>query len=156
MNKPRPYGTPKEAATRLVASLGLERAATFVRVSKSTLHRYIDPQHDEQMPIDIAATLEAVARICPVTEWLAANAGMTLLPVGLAPDTPIARDMAKVGEEIGDLFRAFGEAIADGAIDPKEARTMLRETDDALRQLALLRSHLQGAIEDGEKVDGRQ
>lgn len=151
MNKPRQYGTPKEAATRLVAALGLERAASHSRVSKSTLFRYTDPQHDDQMPIDIAATLEAVARVCPVTEFLAANAGMALLPLDVGPDAiPIARDMAKIGGEIAELFQSYAAAIADGGIERDEARAMLRECDDSLRALAALRSHCQ-AIAEGEE-----
>lgn len=153
LQKPRLYGTSKEAAARLVDAFpgGLRDAAQYARVSKSTLARYTDPQEPAEMPVDIVATLEAVAHCHPVTEWLAARGGFALLPMLAAPGAgALARDIARIGQEMAELMQAFADSQADGALDPDEARRMVREADEGMAALATLRSHCQAVVDEAE------
>lgn len=135
------------ATRRLVkAAGGLEAAASVTRVGKSTLGRYQDPGSGDWMPVDVVADLESESGQRFVTEALARQSGCLLLPLpaasAAAPE--MAQRLARLGQEIAEVFAASAAALADGRVEPAEAARMINEIDDAVRELAGLRSLLMG------------
>jgi len=119
----------KDAVTALVKECGgLERAASLTRVSPSSMQRYTSPaDHDYQMPVDVALALEMSCGVPHVTRFLAMETKHVLVNTSPHDDTPLAVDVAKVGQEMAELFQKFGSAIADGKICKAEA-TALEES----------------------------
>lgn len=143
--KPRRPGTLKAAVTDLIDHCGgLPRAAEIARVSRSQLFRYGNDSEDDantHMPADIVAALERYTGRPVVTEWLAAEASCTLLPIQVAPveDDTIPQDVAGIAAQTSRLCSEFAAAYADGKIDAAEAGKMLSAGDAMIREYMHLR-----------------
>jgi len=79
--------------------------------------------------------------------WAAEKLGHELRPVAEAGDD---RDAMHLVHESLDVIRTVTEAMADGAIDAREARTMLREIDDVDAAMAKTRARLRAIVADHE------
>lgn len=146
------YGTAKDATRRLLDAVGgIDRAAEACRVGRSQLSRCANP-YDERayLPLDAVLPLERAAGARPITEYLALSHGcvLTELPRGAQADR-WAEDLALCAREGGEVIARLAAALADGAVTPREAVDLLRETDEALAAFALLRQHLAAKIEGG-------
>ena len=103
------------------------------------------------MPVDIVAGLERHCDKPIVTEWLAAEHGAVLLPMGTEPaDETIPQDVAEIAEHASKLFHEFAMAYGDGKIDGSEASRMLASGDAMIREYMQLRPALMERITRGQ------
>lgn len=124
---------------------GLDAAAACVRVNRSQLANYYDQHTDQFAPVDVVADLEQVAQVPLVTADLARRAGYLLVPLAAEGEGHLAQDMAQLGREMGEVFSAYAEGMAnDGRMDAAEAEKVERELADvariATRAIATLRA----------------
>lgn len=150
--KQRRPGTLKAAVTDLIEQCGgFQRAAVIARVSRSQLFRYGNDSEDDantHMPADIVAALERYCAHAVVTEWLAAEANCTLLPVAVDTDSEtIPQNVGQIAQHASRLFAEFATAFGDGRIDGSEAGRMLTAGDAMLREYMNLRPALTGRVQ---------
>lgn len=128
----------KDAATQLVTACGgQERAAAMTRVSSSQIHRYTAPdQHDYQMPIDVVLALEIASGNPLVSRFMAQETGHILISTSPADNSPLAQDIATVGEGLAKFFAEWAAAMADGDVTPKEAARIEKRAVEGLNALA--------------------
>jgi hypothetical protein len=111
-----------------------EAAALCTRVGTSQLHNYTDMHSDQFAPVDVVADLERVAGEPLVTAELARRAGFLLIPLPADGQGRLAKDMAQLGREMGEVFAAYAEAMGnDGRMDAAESEQVERELADVAR-----------------------
>ena len=109
---------------------GLEAAAAATRVAKTGLAAGYDQEAADRFPaLDVVADLERAAGQPVITKLLAAMHGMALVHVEPISGCVLSA-IASVGEHSGEVFAAFGRAMADGAITVAERETLRREMLD--------------------------
>lgn len=111
---------------------GLEAAAAVARVGKSSLGFYQNYHHEQVMPVDVAATLERIAGEPLMTAELARRAGYALVPVHPIAGGQLAEVLARLGKEVGEVFGAFAQAMADGHATDDERAVIARELQDVI------------------------
>lgn len=143
----------KLAFGELVARCGgVEAAAGFCRVSKSTLARYYSlgqPDAECFAPVDVVRDLEALVGEPIVTRSLATMADHALLRI---PSLPARRAdllaiLAEASAEHAQLTQKVCAALADGKVESAEAAAMLAEIDDNFRVLATMRAAIATILE---------
>lgn len=129
---PREEQRQARRARELVeAAGGLESCAEETGVSTSQLSRYGSRNEKDSMPLRVIEALESVTHGTPghpvVTTYLAARQGFTLVK---RPEVP--SDRAALMELLSRHAKARGEceqqilhALADGRVDPAEARNLI-------------------------------
>lgn len=158
--KPRPAASVKAATSLLVTACGgTPAAAEHLGCSQTHVQRWTDPaEPGRTMPVHRVMTLQRIAGIAPVTEFLAAEMGGVVLwlPAG-AGDGEVARDFAALGEMASKLFADYGAALAGpdspGRVDAREAARMVAVADRLMAALAHLRGDLK-AISAGRAGEG--
>ncbi|GAB6051651.1 hypothetical protein JCM17960_04710 [Magnetospira thiophila] len=140
---PRKYGTAAAATQQLINDVGgLKEAEKVCGRGKTVLHDYADPHKpDRSMPIHIVEALEKISGTHPVTEHLAAQAGLLVIDVP-AEKTELEwlAHISRVSKEFSDVLRKTYEFLEDdGIIDEREARILLKEIDENLLVLADMR-----------------
>jgi hypothetical protein len=138
----------KRAFREIVRGVGgFEAAALNCRVGKSTLARYTDETCDDHAPLDVIADLEPLTRSRPgwphVTRHLAREQGFVLVSTPEQAGTlDVHTALATATKEHADLTSGLITALADGAVQPYEAKALLRDSWDqveaAVRLHALL------------------
>jgi len=134
---------------------GLEAAASFCRVGKSTLARYAsNVQADAECfaPIDVVRDLEALAGEPVVTATLCAMADGVFVSV---PNTPVTTGdvlgmMAALSGEFNDTTRVVCAGLADGNFCAVDAAKLERELDDVIRVAVGMRA-LARSIHGGDR-----
>ena len=135
----------KALARRLIdVTGGLESAAMICRASKSSLGLYGRPDHEQHIPADVIADLEADAGEPLVTRELARLAGFTLAPL-TGDDQPLPTDPARLvtrmARELGTFAQAVEDMDEDGIREPHEV--------DACIEAALdLQTRISKAVEE--------
>src|SRR5882672_3101248 len=131
--KRRAYGTAKDTATKLIrAAGGVDSAAAAVRVGKSQLQRYMDPdQPGAHMPLDIAEGLTRSTGSPVLAEFFARLVGGVLLPGVTQQDSDPGernwqRDGARIGRETSGYFAELAEALKDGKLSEHEVRRLMQ------------------------------
>lgn len=135
------------AATRdaIEASGGLENAARVTRAGRSQLSRCQCAHEDDTLSTRDALALDDVTLGRGGPHILRAYAGLLnhiVIPMPAAPDDPhdIAAQVMRIGAELGDLSRAVADALADGAVDRREAVHGLDQIDDLMTAASALRA----------------
>lgn len=156
MNYPKPYiprepATLKDAQTELVRECGgTEKAAALTRVSPSSMQRYTAPSDNEcNMPVDVVLALEMHCGVPHVTRFLALQTQHVLVSVAEGSSADTAVHMALIGQHTGELYKQFGESIADGTISNREAARLSAAAMRDINALAALCGDL-GRIHRGE------
>jgi hypothetical protein len=134
---------------------GLEAAASFCRVGKSTLARYAsNVQSDAECfaPIDVVRDLEALAGEPVVTSTLCAMADGVFVAV---PNTPAATGdllamMSALSGEFNDTTRVICAGLADDNFCAVDAAKLERELDDVIRVAVGMRA-LARSIHGGDR-----
>lgn len=134
---------------------GLEAAASFCRVGKSTLARYASiVQADAECfaPVDVVRDLEALAGEPIVTATLCGMAAGVFVTV---PNTPagtgdLLATMSALSGEFNDTTRVVCAGLADGKFCPVDAAKLERELDDVIRVAVGMRA-LARSIHGGER-----
>lgn len=145
MNSPKPYipreaSTLKEAQRALVTACGgTERAAALTRVSPSQMQRYTAPSDaDCHMPADVVESLEMNCGLPIVSRFIALQTQYVLVGVSPGQGADVAVHMAAIGQHTGELYRKFGETIADGTITAREASELEAAAFKDMNALAAL------------------
>ncbi len=118
----------KERTGELIAVVGgLEAAAAYCRVSKTTLGRYASQSVadvDYFAPVDVVRCLEAVAGEPIVTAHLAVEAGgaFVVVPRAAADGGDLLTLLAAQSRESSELTNALCLGLADGRLTGAEAR----------------------------------
>ncbi|SEM88663.1 hypothetical protein SAMN05192583_1406 [Sphingomonas gellani] len=143
----------KIAFGELVARAGgVEAAAGFCRVGKSTLARYyaLGPADEECFaPVDVVRDLEALVGEPMVTRVLVTMAEGIFLPQPTAPARrgDLLSMLADAAKEHSDLTQKLCASLADGHLDAVEAERVLAEIDDNFRVLATMRAAVTSILE---------
>jgi hypothetical protein len=151
--KPRDYGTAKDTATALIrAAGGVDNAADRVRVGKSQLQRYMDPDESSaHMPLDVAESLTRTTGSPVLAEFFAHLVGGVLLPNVQLKESGSPRDWqrdgARIGRETSSYFTELAEALKDGQLTERELRRLLQATDGVIRAAAEARTRLDALLE---------
>ena len=124
-NKRRSPGTLKEATAALVdACGGVERVADLLSLKKTQVYRYTDEAAPDELKPSQIRLLETVCGKPIVTAFLAAEQKCLLIPVEPLGNERLDADMARVGEEMAQLFKSYAEMMADGKATERELATM--------------------------------
>ncbi len=145
----------KSATEEMIKGVGgLEAAAGFCRVGKSTLGEALSVNHDTRfVTLDVIADLEPLARSREgwphVTRNLCQIMGGTFVAL---PDAPATREdllslLASLTKELSEVTAAVCTGLADNNFDQTDARKTLTEVDDAIRVAAAMRAALQTIVE---------
>lgn len=149
--KPRPQGSAKAAVTDLVSACGgYERAAEYLVCSRSTVHRWTDPQEAVLPGLGQVAMMERLAGRAVVTEWLAREAVAMVLPLPGAGPQPLAGDIAMTGAEVARLLTDYAASIADGTLSADEGRRLLAHAERLLMAAGAAWSQLAEMVRRGE------
>jgi hypothetical protein len=125
------YHALKAAYRRLVdLAGGLESSATTTRVSKTSLGYYCQATHDQHMPGDAIADLEADVGEPVVTRELARLAGYELVPIGGRAETG---DIVVLTLRLDASTAAVSEAVAEMETDGRREVHELDAVCEALR-----------------------
>ncbi|MBM6576364.1 hypothetical protein KCP91_08260 [Microvirga sp. SRT01] len=145
----------KRATAEMVKGVGgVEAAASFCRVGKSTLSDAQNMNKDDCfVALDVIADLEPLARSREgwphVTRNLCQIMGGTFVAL---PDAPATREdllslLASLTKELSEVTAAVCTGLADNNFDQTDARKTLTEVDDAIRVAAAMRAALQTIVE---------
>jgi hypothetical protein len=145
----------KRATAEMIKGVGgVEAAASFCRVGKSTLSDAQNMNKDDCfVALDVIADLEPLARSRDnwphVTTKLCEIMGGTFVAL---PDAPATREdllslLAAQSREQSDLTNAICAGLSDGKFDQADARKALAEIDDVIRVAAAMRAELQSIVE---------
>ncbi len=140
------YLALKAAARRLIGSAGgLEAAANVTRVSKASLGFYTQPTHDQHMPADVIADLEADIGDPVITRELARLSGYALVPEGTVKNSQLvdpAHMVSKLARDLGEFAQSVEDMDEDGVREAHEIRRCLEEMNDLLDRAAKCRDGL--------------
>ena len=131
---------------------GLEAAASFCRVGKSTLARYASTAAADAecfAPVDVVRDLEALVGEPIVTATLCSMADGVFVALPPAPATRVdlLQLMAAQAKEQSDVTSAICIALSDGTMTPAEAAVALAEQEQVIRLAAALRAELMTIVE---------
>lgn len=132
---------------------GIEAAAGFCRVGKSTLARYgslADADAECFAPVDVVRDLESLVGEPVVTAHLAIEAGGMFMAVPKRPGgrATLLDLSARKAKESADLTAAICTGLADGKFCAADAKRALPELDDILSVLAAMRGELLAISEE--------
>lgn len=134
---------------------GLEAAASFCRVGKSTLGDNQSVNHEDSfIALDVIADLEPLARERSgwphVTRALCRRMGGVFVrqPEVQASGADLLQLLGAHAQESADVSRAICEAVADGKVCATDARRIRVEVAQAMELLALVDAEL--SIIEGE------
>lgn len=146
---PERIGLKRATGEMLKGVGGLEAAAGFTRVGRSTLGDYqLLSQVTSFVPLDVVADLEPLARDREgwphVTRALCAHMGGTFVPL---PDVPSCTDamgmLARQTQEHSDVVTALVAGMADGKLCASDARKITKELDELIAAAAGMRACMQ-------------
>lgn len=113
-----------KAATRrqCAASGRLEAAAMVTRVTYQTLHRYGDPQHEDQfIPLDVVVDLTRDSGQSDILAEAADQCGYVLVPKSTQDTAETLLSLVgAISRESGDVVGDVAVAISDGTLDEAE------------------------------------
>lgn len=104
---------------------------------------------------DYWPSLPSLPRLCCVLgntvllDWIAAQAGEPIAFVSASIDVPqLLERLRGILIEVGDVSSVTGEAVADGVIDRREARRLVREIEHLISEAAPLLAGARSIIEE--------
>lgn len=123
----------KATVRRLVKMAGGQDCASMAcRASRASIGFYANPGHDQHMPIDVVADLEADVGEPVVTRELARLSGYALVPTTAATSITfdVTRSVLQLTRELGELSGAVSDMDADGRRTINEYDRCIREVQD--------------------------
>lgn len=118
---------------------GLESSAMICRASKSSLGLYGRPEHEQHMPADVIADLEADVGDPLVTRELARIAGFGLCPLDGSSDampTDPVHLVMYMTQELGRFAMAVHDMDSDGIREPREIDACIERAIDLQTQVS--------------------
>lgn len=149
--KRREAGTLKGAEADLVAACGGPvAAARMCRVGKTVLQQASDPDHpNRHLALPVVADLEWACGQPIVSRFLAGDLGWVLEKPGVISLDTLPVAIGRITSEMGELLSAAAMDVRAGALSRANAAHVLRETEDVLRAVMLLRAEARAVMEDG-------
>lgn len=150
--KRRPPGTLVAAVARCIASVGHERAQELTGRKRSQIFRYTEPVDEggQAIPVDALAALIRDGASLDVVEFLAAEGGAIVLrPIDVASPADLAQHVGLLGERVGQTFRDFATAMADGRLTEAETGRLRADLHAVVNAAMAAQADLD-AIDDGE------
>ena len=145
----------KAAFKRAVAAAGGQiDAGKAAGRNQSQISHYTNENTDAFAPLDVVLAIENVTRGTPghphVTRFLALEAGFGLfkLPGEAGAGTIWAQHGAAIAKEANEVVSKLCLDLADGDVDPREAKRLLPDVDEAIEALVALRESLKQRAED--------
>jgi hypothetical protein len=121
----------------------------LTRVNVSTLSKYAsfnEENSDSLIPIDVAVEADRKAQSPVITGAMARLLGYRLEPLESPERRPVTReDGHAISMEVADVVSELHRALADNHINAAEKKRILKEVNEAIRELEKLRSNLTGA-----------
>lgn len=115
----------------------VEGLALRMGVSASTLNKKVSPNNtDHKVSVADAVHMQVAANRFDILYAMSAALEHVSIPVPDQDHGQLARRLAKVGSEVGDVFRKTEKALADGRISPRERRELTKEVTEAITALA--------------------
>ncbi|WP_294195884.1 hypothetical protein [uncultured Sphingomonas sp.] len=147
----------KQSFEALIEAVGgVEAAALFCRVGKSTLQTYYSKVHPKAFPpLDVIVALEPLARdragFPPITSILCRLNGGVFVPIPevRATGADLWALLARKAKEGAAVSAAMCEALKDGRVDADEARRVRGEIAKLFELLALMDAELAMIEGDG-------
>ncbi|MBX8826526.1 phage regulatory CII family protein [Ochrobactrum sp. SFR4] len=144
----------KAAVRRLLPMAGGVSAFEKVtRVNASALSRYGAPDEAiNHMPIDVAMDLMIDTRSNGIVSIMAAQLGYKLVSLGnqnFGNTLPDIGDMSRLSKSVSDVMQEYAQAIADGAITPREKQQIDIEIEEAVQMLRAFQRKVDGALSKG-------
>lgn len=145
---PRKHGTVIKCVADLVDSHGgAEAAAIRLGVSPSSVYGYTSETGGADISLAKAVALTDEEHPT-LAEFVAHQAGGIFCPIARKEGEPLALT-SEAARSNGEAVGAVIESLRDGKITEAEARTALKEVDEAMCDLAALRGLLVAKIGDG-------
>lgn len=144
----------KAAVRRLLPMAGGVSAFEKVtRVNASALSRYGAPDEAiNHMPIDVAMDLMIDTRSNGILSIMAAQLGYKLVSLGnqnFGNTLPDIGDMSRLSKSVSDVMQEYAQAIADGAITPREKQQIDIKIEEAVQMLRAFQRKIDGATSKG-------
>ncbi|RLP80556.1 hypothetical protein D9R14_05775 [Xanthobacter tagetidis] len=138
------------AAAVVPGSTGPQRVEQLTGYSPGQISRWGGDAHKDMMPLEVVFLLEFIAQKPVFARALAALTGHRLVPIEEGDGGGcLTRDMLDITAAAGAVSQAYGTALADGTVTPREReeiRRAKRRLQDSLARAAL---NLAG-LTDGE------
>jgi hypothetical protein len=148
MTKIRQPDSFADAVHVIAATIGFEEAAAAIGKSVSLVRQFADPDADAKPNIEQALRLDAA---------FAARTGEPG-PIGLLyceqskehgngqdhKPAPIHQRLCDLGKQVGDVYAATAEALADGKVNSRERAAILRECGDVEQVIRKIKRDLRG------------
>lgn len=115
---------------------GVEAVASATRATRSLASEYGNVHSERFVPVDIVLDAELIGGSPHVTAALARTQGFELLPVVARSDGTLAKELARIGRDISDLFTRAANALGGGEIGEADRAGMVRDLDDLRRTAA--------------------
>lgn len=144
------YKQFKVAFGQILSSCGgATNLSGITRVGQSALYQMASTNEAKHFPpVDVVADLEQVAGDPVVTRVLARLSGYTLTPIReVACVGSISLVLAKLGKEVSEVFSSAAQSLEDEKLCPREAQVVLRDVDEAMAVLEVLRGKLKATAD---------
>jgi hypothetical protein len=115
---------------------GVDAVAAATRATRSLASEYGNVHSERFVPVDVVLEAEVIGGSPHVTAALARAQGFELLPVVVRLDGTLAKELARIGRDIGDLFTRAANALGGGEISEADRAGMVRDLDDLRRTAA--------------------
>lgn len=139
-----------KTATRLASELAgptLAHVCRRTRLDAATLSRAGNSDHSNFVPVDVALDLDTLSGDFTILRTLAKLSGFELVPLVPNHDAlDLAIKAGHAAKEAGELVSATLDAIADGKLTPREARTVIAEADDLDRIVSSIKLHMHSVV----------
>lgn len=127
---------------------GIEAVAEDTNYSKSYIGNINNHNDPTFIPVNMILNLERDSDDPVITRMLARKQGYVLIPAQSKMSSSQAAILtARLGKETSDVFAEIAKSIADGAIDPTEAKKCLKEVFDMLKAGHELVDYLKSIME---------
>lgn len=150
----RAAGSLGEAILRACAPLGgPANASLALGLPVSALGHYSNPHRGERIPFEIAIALErecvAASGLRPLSEFMAAQ----MASVDAPSQTPLAH-FKTIRAAVGGAEIEIAEAVADGAVDAREAAQIAAELSASITALQRARRDFQKLAKGQTTIKG--
>lgn len=124
--------------------VSLPEQARRMGLNEKQLRAAVDPMRSPRYPAEWVATQAVSARDYAVLRTICRDAGgvFVALPRATADTGDIVAALGEVLREVGEDAALIGRHLADGRVDPHEAKAAIDELDQTASRLAALRQLL--------------
>lgn len=154
MRPPRQITEPELEGLKRASGAAVEAAGGVVAVAeklgqaRSKISEKASPFHlDRAFTVLDVAEIERLGKSPAITRELARLQGFDLVPVGRFDIEDPHLHLARVIAETGEVTALTAQALSDGKVSTAEARTLVREGQQAITALQAYVAQLNGIVE---------